>query len=245
MKQTHVKLFLQETKAACKEVFKRLQQPRKETDFDLLFVGEGGDKCISIDFQAEAIFFKHLLENFEVYSEESGRKGNSEYKVILDPIDGSDNFISQIPYYGASIALHYQDEVIAGVIVNFANGDIFYKEYQSVLYRASLLTDYVSKVTRNKHAKVGIFEKSALYTKKIDGLIKNRLKFRSLGAVALSLAYAYDAKYMIFLGSKRTFDLAAGLFLVADLEIYEDEKTIIIAHNRAMLDKLKQIILED
>ena len=63
--------------------------------------------------------------------------------------------------------------------------------------------------------------------------------------MALSLAYAYDARYVVFLGCKRQFDLEAGLFLVSGLEVYEDETTIIIAHDKAMLETLKQIILED
>lgn len=237
--------FYKAAKAASLEVYTLLRSPRLREDFDPLDVGEGGDICVRIDLKAETIYFSHFLPHFALYSEESGHAGEGDYCIILDPIDGSDNFVSRFPYYGASMALQYKGETIAGFVVNFGNGDIFYRDFQSVLVRTSLLDDTKVKVVKNPHTKVGIFEKSALYPKKIDSLIKNRLKFRSPGAVALSLAYAHDARYVIFLGTKRSFDLEAGLFLVQSLSVYEDETTIIIAHDGQMLEKLKQILVED
>lgn len=245
MHQAISKLFLQQSKDACKDVYDLLTSPRQKEDFETLFVGEGGDDSIRIDVKAEAIFFEYFLPHFAVYSEESGKKGENDYIVILDPIDGSDNLVTHFPYYGASMALQYKGTTIAGVVVNFANADLFYRDYQSVLFKVSLHNNRVLKVHKNSHAKIGIFEKSAHYTKKVDSLIKNKLKFRSPGAVALSLVYAYDVRYVIFLGPKRPFDLEAGLFLVAGLEVYEDDETIIITHDTVMLEQIKQIILED
>ena len=166
MHKKTVDLFLRDAKKACKDVYTLLTSPRKKEDFNTLFIGEGGDDSIHIDVKAEAIFFDYFLPHFSVYSEESGLKGHGDYKVVLDPIDGSDNFVTHFPYYGSSMALQYKGETIAGVIANFANGDIFYKDYQSVLFKMSLLHTNVVKVAKNHHAKVGIFEKSALYTKK-------------------------------------------------------------------------------
>lgn len=238
-----VELFLEKSLEASAEVYELLQKPLCPDDYLGSVAGAGGDVSLGIDIKAEKIFFKHFESFAAIDSEEYGLHGVGDYKIILDPIDGSDNFVSHFPYYGSSMALQYNETTIAGLVCNMATGDIFYKLENHPAMKTSLHHKNRMLIEKNAHAKVGLFEKSALFTKVIDKLIQNKLKFRSPGAVALSLTYAFDTKYMLFLGSKRAFDLEAGLFITKDLYQYESENIIIIALEETTLETLKAIVL--
>jgi myo-inositol-1(or 4)-monophosphatase len=235
--------FLERSLESCKEVYELLHTPLSEEDYTGFNIGAGGDLSLGIDIKAEKIFFRHFEGFAAIDSEEFGLHGEGEYKVVLDPIDGSDNFVSHFPYFGSSMALQYHDETVAALVCNMANGEVFYKVGTSAPIKASLRHDKREEVQNNLHTKVGIFEKSALFPKIIDKLIQSKLKFRSPGAVALSLVYAFDAKYMIFLGPRRRFDLEAGLFITQDLYRYESDNIIIIAYEASMLEEIKAIVL--
>ena len=62
--------------------------------------------------------------------------------------------------------------------------------------------------------------------------------------MALSLVYAFDARYVIFLGSKRSFDLEAGIYITEDLCRNESDEIILIAQNEATLEEIESIVLE-
>ena len=240
-----IDIFFQASLKACQEVYELLESELSDDDLKGETVGAGGDISLLIDIKAEKIFFKYFSPFACIDSEEFGLFGKGDYKVVLDPIDGSDNFVSNFPYYGSSMALQFENITVAALVCNLANGEIFYKLGDKSAHRASLHHNKHEILEVNTHTKVGIFEKSALFTKTIDKLIENKLKFRSPGAVALSLVYAFDAKYMMFLGSKRSFDLEAGLFITEQLCRYEADSIILIAQNKATLAQIKSIVLEE
>ncbi|MEN8146233.1 MAG: inositol monophosphatase family protein [Campylobacterota bacterium] len=203
--------------------------------------GAGGDVSIGYDLLAEDCFVKHLSPFGRILSEESGYIGEGDDLIIIDPIDGSDNLKSKFPYYGASIALKRDDKTVAAMVCNFANGDCFVRvngeHYRRSLFREEERED----VGINRHAKVGLFEKAGLHLDAAGTLIESGLKFRSPGAVALSLSYAHAAKYMIFLGSMRPYDIEAGLYLCEDLYTYKSEDVIIVSHNKDVFAKILTI----
>ena len=203
--------------------------------------GTGGDVSIGYDMLAEACFFKHLSPFGQILSEESGYMGEGEALVIIDPIDGSDNLKSKFPYYGASVALQQDGKTVVGFVCNFANGDCFVRENKKH-YKRSLFEKNIDEVvTINNHAKIGLFEKASLYPDIVTMLLANKLKFRSPGAVALSLAYAHDVEYVLFLGNIRTYDVAAGLYLCEDLNVYVGEDIFIVSHNKDVFAKILTI----
>ncbi len=207
--------------------------------------GVGGDMSLAIDEAVEVLFVEAYLPFASLYSEECGVVGEGAYRVVLDPIDGSDNLTASFPYYGVSMALQYDQETIAAMVVNYVDGSYFLRQKGGVLLRGNLHHDRLEGVFPNPWAKVGLFEKASLHTDVIGKLIKSALKFRSPGAVALSLAYAYDVRYVLFIGQKRPFDVDAGLFLVDALPRYEDENTIIVAQTQECVDRIKSIVFED
>jgi len=161
----------------------------------------------------------------------------------LDPIDGSDNMLTHFPYYGASIAYMKDDRCVMGIVCNFANGDIFIKDDKQFL-QGKLHSAHFRPVVKHHTSKIGIFEKAALYPELTQKLIENHLKYRAPGAVALSLAYAHYAKYMVFLGKMRTYDLEAGLYMCEGLHMYKDDTHIIISKDKDVFERVKKIILK-
>ncbi len=236
--------FIRETIKACQEVVAMLDV----TDDPMAYQtrecrGAGGDFCVGLDLMAEEIFIRRLGRFGQIHSEESGIIGEGDVKIILDPIDGSDNMLTRFPYYGASIAYMKDDKPSIGIVCNFANGDIFIKDENQFL-QGKLHSAHFKAVEKHHTSKIGIFEKAALYPELTQSLIQNNLKYRAPGAVALSLAYAHYANYMVFLGKMRQYDLEAGLFMCEDLHLYQDDKHIIISKDKDVFERVKAIILQ-
>jgi len=236
--------FIRETIKACQEVVAMLEVTDDPTAYQASECrGAGGDFCVGLDLMAEEIFIKHLGRFGQISSEESGIIGEGDVQIILDPIDGSDNMLTKFPYYGASIAYMKDARPSIGIVCNFANGDIFIKDEKQFL-QGKLHSAHFTNVDKHHTSKIGIFEKAALYPELTQALIENHLKYRAPGAVALSLAYAHYANYMVFLGKMRQYDLEAGLFMCEDLHLYQDDRHIIISKDKDVFERVKAIVLK-
>jgi myo-inositol-1(or 4)-monophosphatase len=235
--------FIRETIKACQEIVEMLEVTTDPEAFKPQKIGAGGDESVGLDLMAEDIFVKRLQRFGQISSEESGIIGEGETQIVLDPIDGSDNLLTRFPYYGASIAYMEDGFPIVGIVCNFANGDIFIKDKQQFL-QGKLHSEHFKAVEKHHTSKIGIFEKAALYPGITYELIQNKLKYRAPGAVALSLAYAHYANYMVFLGKMRNYDLEAGLFMCEGLHMYKDDTHIIISKDKAVFEQVKKIILK-
>jgi len=237
--------FIQTSFQACQECASVLGQ----SDADILFkhhsVGHGGDISIGADLIAEKILIKHLSSYGQIFSEESGYIGEGALKIVIDPLDGSDNFKSQFPYYGTSIALVHDATTLCGIVCNFANGDFMVRSDGEVTCK-NLFNPEVKTVASNVYATVGLFEKAYDNPNIVSSLKSKRLKFRSPGAVALSLAYAHYVKYVLFFGTMRDYDVMAGIHISKNLFCHIDENCIIISKDRETFETLcKLIILKD
>ncbi len=211
--------------------------------FDSHLVGEGGDISSGFDLAAESILFKHLSPFGSFYSEESGwMMPCSEINIICDPIDGSDNFSSLFPYYGVSIAREANGQTTDGIVCNLVNGDVFIRTVDE--YYKSNLDHPILKLPIEpiKNPKIGLFEKSQEHPELIKILMDKKLKFRSPGALALSLAYAPYVKYVLFLGTMRKFDIQAGLFLSQHLYGFNDERYILLSSDKEVFDRIRLIV---
>lgn len=84
------------------------------------------------DYQSEALIMKELQASYPEYSiitEESPNiKGTTKYCWYIDPLDGTNNFITGSPYFVVSIGLAYHDEIILGVVYNPISDELFYAE---------------------------------------------------------------------------------------------------------------------
>ncbi|HHW4173320.1 inositol monophosphatase family protein [Campylobacter coli] len=193
-----------------------------------------------LDLKCEQIFIKYLSCFGQIFSEESGLIGKASPKqMILDPLDGSSNFVSKIPFYGTSAALFKDEEAQSAFICNLANNEILIFDDNKNL-KSNLFNPNYSPFLPNHFSQIGIVEKITLYPSLINHLAQNKLKFRSLGATALSLAYASYFSFVLILGKTRIFDTVAALTIHQNLYIEKNENFLLLSQDKKIFD----IILE-
>ena len=91
-----------------------------------------GDFVSSSDKKVEKILIDELQKarpNYSILSEETGEINNDEsFKWIIDPIDGTNNFLHGIPHFAISIGLEHDKEIICGIIYDPIKDEMFTAE---------------------------------------------------------------------------------------------------------------------
>ena len=106
---------------------------RASRNLDVLAVREkaANDYVSEVDKEAEQTIIRTLLEAYPKHSilaEESGEtntQARSDYQWIIDPLDGTTNFIHGFPQYAVSIALSHKDVITQAVVYDPCNNDLF------------------------------------------------------------------------------------------------------------------------
>src|SRR4030088_967980 len=156
-------------------------------------------------------------------AEESGKTpGEAEYVWIIDPLDGTTNFIHGFPQYCVSIAVEHRGALAHGVVYDPVKNELF----TASKGRGAFLNDRrirVSKCTRLKESLVGTgfpfkeLSRLDLYTGQLRNLIQGSAGVRRAGAAALDLAYVacgrLDAFWEMGLSP---WDMAAGALLIQE-----------------------------
>ena len=175
--------------------------------------------------QAMAATISAAFPDHAILGEESGTNpgvtGDSPYRWIVDPIDGTMNFVHGLPYYAVSIALAHGSEITHAVVLDPSRDELFtaIRGRGAQLNDASLRT---SACTRLADALIG----TVVPTRKsprlprflplFDGLAE-RCTLRRAGASALDMAYVAAGRLDgFFATSLRTWDVAAGALLVTE-----------------------------
>ncbi|BAA31020.1 bifunctional fructose-bisphosphatase/inositol-phosphate phosphatase [Pyrococcus horikoshii] len=221
---------------------------------ETISISPSGDETKVVDKVAENIIiskFKDLGVN--VVSEEIGRiDQGSDYTVVVDPLDGSYNFINGIPFFAVSVAIFHEKDPIYAFIYE----PIVERLYEGIPGKGSYLNGEKIKV-RELAEKPSI----SFYTKGKGTKIIDKVKrTRTLGAIALELAYlargALDAVVDIR-NYLRPTDIAAGVVIareagaiVKDLDGKDVEITfsatekvnIIAANNEELLETILRSI---
>ncbi len=218
----------------------------KTADYQSHQRGAGGDISSGIDLVAESIFIDHLSSFGCIISEESGvvDHSNTSVKIILDPIDGSENLLSHVPYYGTSVAYYEEGVCTKAIITNLANEDVFIKDAQG-LRKGTLHSKTYALVRGNPYAKVGLFERSYCSQKALPLLHALGVKYRSPGAFALSLAYAHEVTFVLYEGLMRSYDVAAGCFMCDDLYTFNEEDIFLVSKDKETFDKISQLFISN
>lgn len=239
-----MKAFIDDCIKANQEIYEYINTHISSTDYDYSGkIGFGGDRSSNIDLITEKIFIKHLQKYGDIYSEESGLiSSDSTFKIIIDPLDGSDNFLCKLPYYGTSVSLQKNNKPIASMICNLENLDLIYKIKDEKVVRINLLTlEKITKIESN-NPKLAIFERAYANPTIASKLFEKNIKFRSLGAVAISLADAKYYNFVLFYGKIREFDIAAALHICEGLFVYSSDEFLIVAKNEGTFELIKDII---
>jgi len=203
--------------------------------------GAGGDISKVVDIESEKIFIKHLSRYGKIISEECGVYGEGNDEIIIDPIDGSENIASKLPYFGSSVARKVDGKIKDAVIVNFANQDIFIKSGKE-FKRGKLYNSKFSEVVINNYATIGIYERAYASKEFVCKLNKEGIKYRSPGALALSLAYAHSVNFVVFEGVAREYDVSAGIFMCEDLFVFQKRDFLVVSKDEKLYNKLVKMI---
>ncbi len=190
----------------------------------VLGTGASGDKTYQIDRVAEDIIISGLEKSGErltIISEEIGTKDirGGGRKVLIDPIDGSRNAISGLPFFSASIALLDGDKVgdiALAYIVNLINGDEFWAEKG----KGAFLNGKKIKTQGDDVFYLIAYEAQAPHKDivRVIPLLSKSRKTRCLGSTALDLAYLAAGAISVFVSPSpsRGFDFAGGWLLVKE-----------------------------
>ncbi len=165
-----------------------------------------------------SIIEKYFPEH-SILDEESPEKIGSEYKWIIDPLDGTTNFSTCIPFFNISIALFKDDEPIVGVVHSPFLEETFYAEVGNGAFLNGKKIS-VSKTEEIEKCIIGFCHGSDKEsTKRISSIFSKikmiNPKFRQFGAAALELSYLAAGRIDAFiLPGLCAWDVAAG-FLIA------------------------------
>jgi len=203
---------------------------RAALDLEVLKVGVKGpnDFVSEVDRAAEEAIIGTLLEAYPghgILAEESGRAHgakNSEYVWIIDPLDGTTNFLHGFPVYAVSIALAHRGQVQQAVVYDPTRNDLFFASKG----RGAFLNDRrlrVSKRTRLSDALIGTgfpFRKGdnfKRYVKMFEEVMQSCAGLRRPGAAALDLCYVAAGYYDGFFETGlQPWDAAAGSLMITE-----------------------------
>ena len=170
------------------------------------------DFVTNADKKAEKIIIEELSKSrkkFSILSEEAGEIKNSDINNvwIIDPIDGTTNFLHGVPHFAISIALKSNNEIISGLIFDPIKNEMFFAEKNNGAY----LNNKRIKVSRKKILEECLF---ATGGKKE---INPDLNTRKSGSAALDIAYVAAGRYDgYFQNNLNLWDIAAGIIMVKE-----------------------------
>jgi myo-inositol-1(or 4)-monophosphatase len=194
---------------------------------DRLTISDKGsnDFVSEVDRNAEAVIINLLHEkypNHAILAEESGSHGSDDYLWIIDPLDGTTNFLHGFPQFAVSIALKVKGRLEVGVVYDPVSEEM----YTACRGEGAQLNDKKIRVSNRKGldgALLGTglpyrdFRFSENYMGMLKALIKDSAGVRRPGSAALDFAYVAAGRMDGFweLGL-REWDFAAGALLVRE-----------------------------
>ena len=168
------------------------------------------DFVTSADKKVENILISELSKKkFSFISEESGIKinENKDNFWVIDPIDGTTNFLHGVPHFCISVALMNDNEIRCGAIVDPIKKEIFYAEKNAGAYFNN---------QRIRVSKKNDFEE-CLFGSNLDGVKNKELNLRISGSAALDLAYVAAGRLDGFFQKKlNIWDIAAGTIILSE-----------------------------
>jgi len=186
---------------------------------------EGKDIKISADKESESIIIDFLREKTDItiLSEEKGvikANGENDLQWVVDPLDGTINFIKGIPVNCVSIALCRGEEPLLGAIYDFNRNELFTGITGGGAWLNGKAITVSDTDTIDKAILFSGFPPNADFSpeavKRMVEQIRAFLKLRWIGSAALSLAYVAAGRGDAYLETGiRLWDVAAGLAIVA------------------------------
>ena len=183
-------------------------------EIEKLQVSKKGPKdfVTNSDLKAEKIIIDELKKgrpNYSIISEESGLEINKDTKNtwIIDPIDGTINFLHGIPHFAISIALQSNNEIVSGLIFDPIKNELFFAEKNN----GAFFNNQRIRVSKKTKINECLFATSGIINNELD------LQFRKSGSAALDMAYVASGRYDgYFQNNLNIWDIAAGIIIIKE-----------------------------
>lgn len=247
----------------CRRAAKTLIRDFGEIENLQVSVKGPGDFVTASDKKVEKIIIEELLKarpNYSILSEETGKISNDEsFKWIIDPIDGTSNFLHGIPHFAISIGLEHNKEIICGIIYDPIKDEMFTAEKGN----GSYLNNQRIRVSARSKLKDCLIVTGGLKRnqKERDLALKEYDKFsssvdipvRKMGSASLDMAYVAAGRFDgMWQRNLNYWDIAAGIILIKEAggfvtdfngnDAYVEKKTILATNsriNKEMIEVLK------
>jgi len=199
------------------------------------------DFVSNADLKAEKIIIEELKKArpyYSIISEEEGSETNKDINNIwiIDPIDGTTNFLHGIPHFAISIALRSGDEVVSGLIYDPIKDEMFYAEKDN----GAFFNNQRIRVSKKRELSSCLFATGGLSKNEIN------LPLRKSGSAALDMAYVAAGRYDgYFQNNLNLWDIAAGIIIIKEaggmineINLSENKNIQVRASSMAINDKM-------
>ena len=204
------------------------------------------DFVSNADLKAEKIIIEELKKArpyYSIISEEDGSETNKDKNNIwiIDPIDGTTNFLHGIPHFAISIALKTGNEIVSGLIYDRIKDEMFYAEKDS----GAFFNNQRIRVSKKREFNSCLFATGGPSGNEID------LPLRKTGSAALDMAYVAAGRLDgYFQNGLNLWDIAAGIILIKEaggiineIDLSQNKNIQVRASsmsiNEKMLEKIK------
>ena len=208
------------------------------------------DFVSNADIKAEKIIIEELKKskkNYSIICEESGSEINDDKNNfwIIDPIDGTNNFLHGIPHFAITIALKSKNEIISGLVYDPIKDEMFYAEKNNGAYFNNKRIR-VSKKKKLENCLFGTGDTGLKETK-----FKKNIKMRNFGSSALDLAYVASGRLDgYFQKNINIWDIAAGILMIKEaggivnnIDISKNQNINVLASSSEINEKLIENII--
>ena len=221
-----------------------------------------GDFVSSADKRTEKILIEELQKahpEYGIITEETGiiNKSNIKNRWIIDPIDGTMNFLNGVPQFAISIGYEENGEIVCGVIFNPILNEMFIAEKGNGAY----LNNTRMRVSNKKKIKDSLLVtggprgtsqiKDKIFSEYIT-VSKNVSNVRKFGSAALDMAYVACGRFDGYWQRELNYwDIAAGIIILKEaggfVDFFEEDENLpfkknILATNANIHDELKDLI---
>ena len=203
------------------------------------------DFVTNADLKAEKIIIDELKKSrpkYSILSEENGIEYNKdkENTWIIDPIDGTVNFLHGIPHFAISIALKTNNEIVSGLIFDPIKNEMFYAEKNS----GAFFNNHRIKVSKKNEINDCLFVTGNITEQELQ------LPYRKSGCAALDMAYVAAGRYDgYFQYNLNLWDIAAGIVLIKEaggiineIDLSKNKNIKVIASNNEISEKLHKLL---
>lgn len=211
--------------AICRLAGNFIERQRPRLDGELVEEKSRHNLVSFVDKEAEIILkngFSELLPGSGYVAEESGSQSGSSFVWIIDPLDGTTNYIHGVPIYSVSVALQQDKKTILGIVYDIPRNELFTAWHGGGAYMNGrrIKVSCTANLDRSLLA-TGFpyhdFSRMQQYLRLFERLMQHSRGVRRLGSAALDLAWVANGRFDAFFEySLNPWDVAAGALLVEE-----------------------------